>query len=228
MKKIHIVCEGQTEEAFVNKVIKPHLFSYNLLVFPHILIKRGQPGGDVKYVRLLADIKRVSKNDGETWTSCLIDFYGIGKFPKLAEAECKTVTMDRYDTFILNLLEALRRDLTDWQLNHFIPYIQMHEFEALLFSNTEKLAGCFFAQDDESTASLITELEKVKQQFHSVEDINNSRLTAPSKRIEKIYPAFQKTLHGVLAAEDIGMRELKNNCPLFKAWIEQLERLGNN
>ena len=102
------------------------------------------------------------------------------------------------------------------------PYVQMHEFEALLFSDISK----FQLHDDWNNKSK-TKLQRVCNRFATPEDINNGIQTAPSKRLDDIFPGYgkNKTLYGPLIAEDIGLAKIRQECPRFNNWIGQLEKL---
>lgn len=60
----------------------------------------------------------------------------------------------------------------------FVPYVMMHEFEGLLFSDCER-----FSQGI-GRPELGVALQAVREQFSSPEEINDSPATAPSKRVE--------------------------------------------
>ena len=106
--------------------------------------------------------------------------------------------------------EALRR---------FIPYVQMHEFEALLFSNPERFAR---ALGDERLAR---EISRIREAFDSPESINDDPTTAPSKRILAIRRSYDKPLYGTLSALEIGLPTMRKECAQFDAWLQRLEAL---
>ena len=120
-----------------------------------------------------------------------------------------------------SLESAFQEDIGDrW----FIPYIQLHEYEALLFSEIQCLASLF-----ENRQSQIEILSKINAQFESPELINDGPQTAPSKRIIRCIPEYKnlKTTVGPLAAEYIGLITLRSRCSHFHEWVEQLEALGS-
>jgi hypothetical protein len=100
----------------------------------------------------------------------------------------------------------------------FIPYVLMHEFEGLLFSDCEGFARGIGRPD------LVGPLSAIRSGFATPEHINDSPDTAPSKRIEKLIPGYQKPFVGNLAAIEIGLEAIRNECPHFKEWLERLER----
>lgn len=113
----------------------------------------------------------------------------------------------------------LREKLGDEPLSRFIPYVQMYEFEGLLFSDPEKMAQGI------GQISLSGSLMKIRNQFNSPEEINDSVTTAPSKRIEKLFTAYEKPLHGSLAAKEIGLDVIRRECKRFDEWLKKLAAL---
>ncbi|MGH9318961.1 MAG: DUF4276 family protein [Vicinamibacteria bacterium] len=57
------------------------------------------------------------------------------------------------------------------------------------------------------------------------EAIDDNPSTAPSKRIELLAPHFQKTLHGAIAAQRIGVDRMRAACPHFARWLAKLHAL---
>ena len=101
----------------------------------------------------------------------------------------------------------------------FIPYVMMHEFEGLLFSDCRRF-GAGIGRED-----LIPELQSIRDQFGTPEEINDSPITAPSKRILNLVPGYQKPLLGSLAALEIGLEAIRGQCPFFNRWLARLESL---
>jgi hypothetical protein len=103
--------------------------------------------------------------------------------------------------------------------NRFVPLVMMHEFEALLFSNPDRFALAIERPD------LAAEFLAIRRNFDSPEDINDSVDTAPSKRIIRLFPRYEKPLFGPLAVMEIGLTSIRNECPHFNRWLERLESL---
>ena len=91
-----------------------------------------------------------------------------------------------------------------------IPYIQVHEFEALLFSDLD----AFENATGHSGASLAL------REDIPPEEVNGTR--PPSKRILSSYPNYDKVNDGTLAAEAIGVPAMRSACPRFDAWLANL------
>jgi hypothetical protein len=102
----------------------------------------------------------------------------------------------------------------------FIPYVMMHEFEAMLFSDCESFCHAI------GTPHLRNGFQQIREGFGSPEEINDSPLTAPSKRIISLIPGYEKPLAGSIAAINIGIHTIRAQCPNFNKWLTRLERLG--
>jgi hypothetical protein len=109
-----------------------------------------------------------------------------------------------------------------WQADighaNFIPYIQVHEFEALILTRPSALET-YYPED----AAGIAQLGRDCAGFITPEDINEVKATSPSHRILARVPTYRK-IDGFRHLQDIGLPELKVHCPRFKTWIEQCER----
>jgi hypothetical protein len=106
-------------------------------------------------------------------------------------------------------------------MQRFIPYVQMYEYEGLLFSDPVAFAQAIDRTDLESI------LHQIKGGFASPEEINDRFETAPSKRVLQLFRGYQKVTHGSLASERIGLEKIRTECRLFDAWVSRLESLGS-
>jgi hypothetical protein len=102
-----------------------------------------------------------------------------------------------------------------------MPYVQMHEFEALLFSSPAKLAESL---GDEKLSSIF---QTIRKEFSTPEEIDDNYDTCPSRRIEEVFQGFKKTINGITAASRIGLEKMRQECPHFNEWITKLEDVGN-
>ena len=103
----------------------------------------------------------------------------------------------------------------------FVPYIQLHEYEGLLFSDSRAFASGI------AHPHLERQFRVVRNAFPTPEDINDNPDTAPSKQILRIYPQYRKVLDGTLAAQAIGLDRMRQECPHFRDWVARLEALGD-
>jgi hypothetical protein len=220
--RLHIVVEGQTEETFVRDLLAPELAARATVVDVHRITtgrKKGVPhrGGFVAYDHLRNDLSLWIKQERrrpEARFTTMIDLYGLPQdFP--GKLECQRIQDPLQKVAALEA--RILNDLNDPRL---VPYIQLHEFEALLFSSPDAFLSAFPASDPE-----IEELRRISEAFESPEHIDDGRETAPSKRICKIFPGYVKTSFGLLIAKTIGLPRMRSECKHFDSWIETLYRL---
>lgn len=210
MKRLYIEVEGQTEEEFVAKVLAPHLLGQGIFCVTPVAIHRGRGarGGMVSYEPLKGDILRLLRDGDAPIVSTLIDFF---RCPDTPGKEVWNKASNHQQEVELREQE-IGRDIGS---RRFIPYIQLHEFEALLFSSDVGFNGLFTLKEAD-------ELSKIVEGYPNPEEINSSPEGAPSKRILAIVPTYDKVLHGDLIAGAIGIRTILERCPRFRAWVEHL------
>ena len=226
-KIIHILCEGQTEQGFVEKVLRPYLQDNGIKGVNGILIttnkKKNARGGLLSYNHALTDLRILqrTKIDGDFERhifTTMFDFYALpDDFPGFEKI--KTIR-DPY-LKVSNLEKDFADEIND---NRFIPYIQLHEFEALLFCGIEYIAELY-----PGCEKRCEQLTQALQNVGNPELINNSPHTAPSKRIIKAIEGDNKTHYnynkpktGRFVTEKIGIDELRSKCKHFDEWIEKL------
>ena len=226
MLRLYLFAEGTTELAFADTVLKPHLADFGVYLHPPVLIaharKKGKihRGGGRKYVPMKNDILRFLKQekDGGVFFTTMIDMYAIhADFPGLAEAEKLRHLPDKR---VEALEKAFSKDIGDVR---FVPYIQLHEYEAYLFSDPT----CFKYFYDHHDRQ-IAELKTIADNLDTPEFIDDGPHTAPSKRIIDHFPDYQdeKSVVGPQVAALIGLKVIRSKCPHFNAWVSQLEKLG--
>ncbi len=220
MSRVLVFVEGQTELAFVRETIAPHLSQFGLSVNSTLAGKPGS-GGVPPFSRFLGEVVALLRKDSNIICTTMFDFYGMpSNWPQRRQA----VSVSSYQQKPLlvenAVAEAVYRELgASFNRNRFIPYVQMHEFEALLFSAPHILAEVMLYSDS------VKKLTQINDQFEHPEQINDDVNSAPSKRILHINPAYQKVLHGNLAARRIGLQQMRQKCPHFNEWIAKLEQL---
>ena len=221
--RLNVTVEGQTEETFVRRVLAPYLGLLSVGAYVRCVTTRRKKGikfrgGMIPYPRVKKEMERWMKEDrgDDARFSTMFDLYQLPTdFPGYEEA---SRSEDAYEK--VKLLEgSLANDMGD---SRFIPYIQLHEFEALLLSDPQKLDSQF---DDSDAVERITALVS---QFSSPELIDDGIDTAPSKRITAAIPAYEsmKRSAGPLVAERIGLQTMRAKCCHFGEWLSKLERLA--
>ena len=173
-------------------------------------------GGLTKYRHLKTDLLNcVSEKD--VLVSTLIDFYALPKdFPKYEEAS-KIVDKAERLTFLESAIVEDIQTENDAYFPNLIPYIQLHEFEALVFSSLQSISSLF--GDDEAD---FTEIRKVIETHPNPEDINDNPKTAPSKRLISLIKGYHKVVDGIMIIEETGIETVLEKCTRFNNWVETL------
>lgn len=215
IRGIYIICEGQTEEEFVNNILRPYFNSHKVYDIRAILMStsKGQKGGDVKYDRLKFNIHQLLHREKDVVVTTFIDFFRlVNDFPKFSEASSIQNKLNRVD-FLEQALSVA--------INHprFIPYIQLHEFEGLLFSSKDG----FEYLPDLKTSNLHKLILAVNEKTNP-EELNDGALTSPSKRLEQLIPGFDKNkpFYGGIIAEINTIEAILERCVRFNNWMQTL------
>ena len=216
MKRLIIICEGETEQQFCKDVLYNHFFSRDIVIETP-LIKKSM-GGIVAWEHIKSQILLHLKED--VTVTLLIDFYGIKDYHNFSKwAESKTIVnkIERM-TFLEN---AMKEEIDDRVRFRFIPYIQLHEFEGLLFNNIETFKNII----PENEFTNVRELENTINSYLNPELINDGATTAPSKRLERLILGYNKIVYGAVLAEEIGLERIRAKAVRFNEWIAKLESI---
>jgi hypothetical protein len=221
--RLYVVVEGQTEESFVRNVLAEVLWGSNVHPTPILLGTPGHKGGRTSYARVKRDVLVLLKQDRGAYCSTMVDLYGLGPgFPghpppdHLSNIEKVRHVEHAIKDNICEEVPALRADL------RFIPYLQLHEYEAILFSDPAAFATGI------NHPNLQRQFQLIRDEFQSPEDINNDPETAPSKRVLTVCPNYRKVIEGTQAAVAVGMLVMGEECQHFREWIESLEALTDD
>ena len=220
MKRIIIIGEGPTEQEFCRTVLLPHFAVKNIAVYHPVIKKSGR--GIVSWKVLRKQIENHLRQDSNAMVTTLIDYYGIHKrhaFSGWEDAQAIVNKSERVD----HLEAEMNNSISEALRHRFIAYIQLHEFEALLFNIPEVLRRNF--TEDELTTDHYQELKTTIAQHPNPEEINNNPKTAPSKRLEKFIKGYNKIVYGSILAEEIGLEAIRNKSPRFHHWITLLESI---
>jgi len=218
MKRVIIVCEGETEKEFCKKTLSPFFASKNIFI-QSPLIKKTM-GGIIKWSELKKQIVLHLKNDKAAFVTTLIDYYGLHKkhkFPSWAKANKESDKNKRMD-FLEN---AMKDDIKEDLKYRYLPYIQLHEFEGILFNDIK----IFYDQIPKNELVDLEELQKTFNDFENPEMINDQKETAPSYRLARIVKGYNKVVYGNYLADAIGLGKIRNKCYRFNGWLNKIEDL---
>lgn len=226
MARLYLFAEGQTEQTFADTMLKLHLAYRGVYLQGPVLIahakKKGKVhrGGGRKYEPMKKDILRflAQEKDADVFFTTMIDLYAIhADFPGLADAEQLRHTPE---TRVEALEQAFAKDIGD---SRFVPYLQLHEYEAYLFSDVT-----WFKYFYDHHEKQIAALKAIADRHATPELIDDGTHSAPSKRITAVFPDYEdaKSAVGPQVAELIGLEVIRGKCPHFARWLSRLEQLG--
>jgi hypothetical protein len=218
--RVTVIAEGPTEGEFVEGVLASTLWP-RICLTARVIGVPGHKGGKTSYARLKKDVLAQLKQDSSVYCTTMLDLYGLGAgFPgtplaaNLAGIEKARRIEDAVKADICDTIPDRRPDI------RFLPYVQLHEFEGLLFSDASAFAAAV------GRPELAQPFGAIRRQFATPEDIDDSPDGAPSKRVIHIHPQYRKVVEGRRAANAIGIPTIRRECPHFRAWVERLEGLG--
>lgn len=217
MKRLDIIVEGPSEREFVSQCLAPYLGYLGVIneydVSPIVIrTNMNYRGGMTKYSQLRDDIhKSLASENSQLIVSMMVDFFRLStNVPRPDNYDYLSSDYEKADA----IQQCIADDLND---SRFIPYIQMHEFEAFLFADRKGFDYCYGTDNRRSM-----QLYNIIDQYPNPEDINSSPDGAPSKRMLSIIMEYEKVLDGNLIILQNGIDSILSKCPRFRAWVELL------
>lgn len=228
MARLLVHVEGQTEEDFVNQLLRGHLVtkgyeSVSARIVGNARLRRRR-GGIRPWPTVRRDIINHLRQDPGCIATTMVDFYGLPQqgdaaWPGRAEAtgpEARRKASCVEKALLRNLADELGKGFDP---RRFVPFVVVHEFEGLLFSDCAAFGQGIGRPD------LEPDFRQIRDGFETPEDINDSPITAPSKRLEGLLPGYEKPLFSLLAVLEIGLARIRAECPHFDSWLTGLESL---
>jgi phage gpG-like protein len=209
--RLCVICEGHTEAEFVKTCLEPHLREYGINTYPSLLKTRPgrQGGGAVNVTRIIKHLCHEYPNTEAITT--LVDYYGFRNRGGMSAEELEA-----------QMLEKILERFPNTNQKRVVPYVQMYEFEALLFSDVRRFDWVVDGWNPATEKAL----REINSRFPNPEYINDNPETAPSKRLESIFRGFySKTEHSPIIAEEIGLPAIRQACPRFHQWLTRLEAM---
>lgn len=222
MSRVFVIVEGATEERFVEGPLAEVLWPRQVYLFPIILGDPGHRGGGTNYARVQKDLLRQLKQDPAAYCSTMIDYYGLGPGFPGTPLPPNLTNIQKVKHIELAIKGDICERIPEYRPDvRLIPYLSLHEYEALLFSDPDAFAQALHQKN------LADRFHNVRNAFPTPEAIDDSAVSAPSKRVIAIYPSYQKVIEGTLAARAVGIERMRQECAHFRNWLEQLEALDD-
>ncbi|MFH0926252.1 MAG: DUF4276 family protein [bacterium] len=223
--EIYIVVEGQTEQTFVRDVLAPQMADKGISLHAALIGKPGHKGGVIHFDRAKNDIGNFLKQRDDTYVSTMFDYFRIdSNWPGRPEVSrkiqngCSLTAIQKAEILEGATSDEIVMVFADHDAkNRFIPYIEMHEFEALLFSDADILA--------ERIEIDILHIRKILEEYNNPEEINEEPAKAPAKRLEALKNGYRKVANGKTISEAIGIQTIRRQCAHFNNWLKKFEHL---
>ena len=227
MPRLLVHVEGQTEEDFVNDVLRDHLAAKGYhSVQARIVGNTRRRGGIRPWPLVRKGILDHLKEDRDCIATTMVDYYGLpptdaaAGWPGRARSATLTTAESKAQCVEEAILDDIAREMgSRFDTSRFVPFVVMHEFEALLFSDCAAFCSAVYRPELEAA------LREIREQFGTPEDIDDSPQTAPSKRIMNLIPGYDKRFFGVIGTHQIGITGIRVECPHFHIWLSGLEAI---
>ena len=228
MSDLAIIVEGQTEQAFVRDVLAPHLETFDVGAWARLPGRPRRHGGVPAWDVGRGDILRILRERQGRYCTTMFDYYGM-PFDWPGRRDALTRPLSERGEYVEAALlhDVLERAGSGFNPALFMPYVQIHEFEALLFSNVDILCMTLSSLCGRGKDDLARTLDRVLAEAGEPEAINDRPQCAPSKRILSEVPGYRKALHGPIIAGRIGLETICGACRHFSSWLKKLESLGH-
>lgn len=215
MSRLHLLVEGQTEEAVAEQVLFPLLEGRGLWVSKSILTtKRPAAGGKHRggvstWSKIEREVRILLGDTSLDRLTTMIDFYGL---PADAPGHGDRPDADPYAR-VRHVEGAIGAAIGDVR---FRPHLMLHETEAWVLA-----AGTAVARRAGRPA-LAGELAAVVARCGGPELVDDGPGTAPSKRLAAVWPAYDKVVDGPAIIDDAGLDHILGECPHAREWIDSL------
>ena len=228
MSRLLVHVEGETEEIFVNELLRPHLARLGWSMVSARLLgnarHRDRRGGIKSWASARTEIVRHLLEDAGRVVTTMVDYYGLPRTGSRAWPGREQASSLPFPDKARTVEDALSAGIHEavghgFMPDRFVPYVMMHEFEAMLFSDCRAFGRGIGRPD------LGGDFQQIREAFESPEEIDDSPETAPSKRVERLVRGYEKPLLGTLAALEIGLGTIRRECPHFGTWLDRLELL---
>ena len=227
MNEVVAIVEGETEQAFVRDQLAEHLGARGIVIWAVLPGRTRRQGGIKEWTVAKQDIIR-SLREGRYCTT-MFDYYRLPEsWPGRAAAK-SLPWQQRSDHVEKELLTDVTASMGNgFNPRMFIPYIQLHEFEALAFADAGELAAVTAPLTRTTVQRLEAVFQRIVDEAGDPEAINDNYETCPSRRIRAHVRAYRKRAHGPIVTRRIGLDALYQRCRHFASWIDRLAAIAGS
>lgn len=226
MNELVVVAEGETEQTFVRDQLAAHLALHGTTVWAVLPGRRRRHGGVKKWEIARQDIIRTLRE--RRYCTTMFDYYALpDDWPGRANSRSLA-----WNEKARRVEQEIHNDIALAMGGHFnpkffLPYVQLHEFEALAFADVASLASVTQPLANQNLKWLTERFQEILDRAGHPEAINDNYETCPSRRITGLVPAYRKRAHGPIVTGRIGLAVLRKCCDHFASWLKRLEQIGS-
>ena len=225
MNELVVIVEGETEQTFVRDQLSSHLALHNTSAWAILPGRHRKQGGVKKWEVARQDIIRTLKE--RRYCSTMFDYYAMPLDWPGREAAVAMAWNERASIVEAMIHADIAAAMGDgFNPKHFVPYVQLHEFEALAFADVEVLAAALAPIAKQPVEKLLETFRGILAKAGHPEAIDDGYATCPSRRITSAVPAYKKRAQGPIVTSRIGIDVLRARCTHFGEWLTRLEQLG--
>lgn len=212
MRRLHILCEGQTEETVVRDVIAPYLQDIGVIATCSVHKTKRPAGGPAykgglsSWKRIYEEIRLLLRDSSVDLLTTLFDYYGL---PADVPGMATRPNGSPYDR-VTHVERAMTESIDD---PRFLPHLVLHEIEAWV------LLGHGALGELAGDSALAQAVKMIVSTAQGAELVNDGVDTAPSKRILNLIPRYRKTSDGPLVIAEIGVDTIRESCPHADGWF---------
>jgi hypothetical protein len=225
MSEIYAVVEGLGEKLFGEQVLAVHLGNLGIAFRATQAGKPGQKSAAAPWEKIRRDVLkflRMNKPGRPVYVTTMYDYFRMPlDWPGRQEASARP-WHERGAVVEAALAKDVKEAMGDGFIeSRFIPYVQVHELEALILAQPETLKQEFPDREAE-VDQLVAEIGDAEP-----ESVNDGPVTAPGKRIIARIPEYdgRKALAAANTLNLIPLDTLRQKCQHFNQWLERLERI---
>ncbi len=202
-RRCHVLVEGQTEQAFVNQTLAPHLVATGFAAVHPVIVATKRPagggkhrGGITNWSKFRREIELLTE-DSSALVTTMVDFYGLpASTPGVNTWSASAQPPERVATVEAAIAADLDRP-------NLLVHVMLHEFETLVY--VDPAAATSHLGSDQLERGLRADLLVCG----SPEAVDDGPETAPSKRILAHYPKYGKVTDGPTITARIGIDEIR-------------------
>lgn len=219
-----VVCEGQTEAAFVKEMLAPELGTRGMFLHPRLIATSPRSkGGRLTGPRVLRFLRNTLRERNNMHVTTFFDLYALpSNFPGRSEAGKYTDAGSKAEA-VERVFHAEVIRHAECSLERFFPHIQPYEFEALLFSDPARFVEVEPKWEKESR-----KFEAIRRAAGGPEYVNDGPDTHPSALLtRRLFPRYRKVRHGLAVSQRIGLDRIRAECRHFDRWLAHMETLAD-